>query len=139
MITGIPFPQPANAPLLADPRFCALRQTAAAGAHVTAGDASSEVRRLLALAASPAVDKHALLTATVGVINAHFMKSLGLGEPMEPAKPLTVYGLDSLAAMEFRNWLRKELQVGVTTLEIVSAKTLNAIGEKVCEKLGVAS
>jgi hypothetical protein len=31
------------------------------------------------------------------------MKSLGLGEPMEPAKPLTVYGLDSLAATEFRN------------------------------------
>lgn len=136
MVTGIPYPQPADAPLLADPRFRALRHTAAAGSHAATGDASSEVRSLLALAASPVVDKHALLAATVGVINAHFMKSLGLGEPMEPAKPLTVYGLDSLAAMEFRNWLRKELQVSVTTLEIVGAKTLNAIGEKVCEKLG---
>ncbi|KAL5372036.1 hypothetical protein DPSP01_013809 [Paraphaeosphaeria sporulosa] len=136
MVTGIPHPQPVDAPLVADPRFRGLRQTAAAGTHAAAGDASSEVRSLLALAASPAVDKHALLAAAVGVINGHFMKSLGLGEPMEPAKPLTVYGLDSLAAMEFRNWLRKELQVSVTTLEIVGAKTLNAIGEKVCEKLG---
>ncbi|KAL5456401.1 hypothetical protein PMIN06_003908 [Paraphaeosphaeria minitans] len=138
MVTGIPHPQPVDAPLVADPRFRALRQTAAAaaGTHAAGGDASSQVRSLLALAASPAADRHALLAATVGVINAHFMKSLGLGEPMEPAKPLTVYGLDSLAAMEFRNWLRKELQVGLTTLEIVGAKTLNAIGEKVCEKLG---
>jgi hypothetical protein len=66
----------------------------------------------------------------------HFLKNLGLAEPTEPAKPLTVYRLDSHAAIKFRNWLRKELQVCTTTLEIVSAKTLNAIGEKVCEKLG---
>lgn len=135
MVTGIPFPQPADAPLLSDPRFRALRQTSASCAKTSAGDASSEVRSLLDLAASQAVDKHVLLAGTVTVINGHFMKSLGLSEPMEPAKALTVYGLDSLAAMEFRNWLRKELSVSVTTLEIVSAKTLNAIGEKVCEKL----
>lgn len=135
MVTGIPYPQPGDAPLVADPRFRALRQTAAVGTQAAADDASSEVRSLLALAASPAVDTHALLAATVAVLNGHFMKSLGLGEPMEAAKPLTMYGLDSLAAMEVRNWLRKELQVGVTTLEIVGAKTLNAIGEKVCEKL----
>jgi acyl transferase domain-containing protein/NADPH:quinone reductase-like Zn-dependent oxidoreductase/aryl carrier-like protein len=135
MITGIPFPQPADAPLLSDLRFRALRQTSASGAQASGGDASSEVRTLLALAASTTADKHALLAGTVSVINGHFVKSLGLAEPMEPAKPLTVYGLDSLAAMEFRNWLRKELRVSVATLEIVSAKTLNALGENVCEKL----
>lgn len=143
MVTGIPFPQPVDAPLLQDARFRALRQTSSStGANLAGGDASSEVRNLLALAASSTAtndNKHALLAGTVSVINAHFVKSLGLAEPMEPAKPLTVYGLDSLAAMEFRNWLRKELKVGVTTLEIVSAKTLSAIGEKVCEKLREAA
>ena len=93
MITRIPFHRPADAPLLPDLRFRALRQTSASGAQVSGGGASSKIRSLLALAASTTADKHALLAGTVSVINDHLVKSLGLAEPMEPAKPSTVQEL----------------------------------------------
>jgi Phosphopantetheine attachment site. len=43
--------------------------------------------------------------------------------------------LDSLAAVEFRNWVRQELKVTITTLEVVGAKTLNALSEKILGKI----
>jgi hypothetical protein len=53
----------------------------------------------------------------------------------EAAKPLGSYGLDSLAAAEFRNWLRLELKVEVTTLEITSAASLMALYERIGSQL----
>jgi hypothetical protein len=57
---------------------------------------------------------------------------------MEPAKPLASYGLDSLAAVEFRNWARMELGAELTTLEIMGATSLFALGERVIAKIKVA-
>jgi acyl carrier protein len=54
---------------------------------------------------------------------------------MEPAKSLTVYGLDSLSAVEFRNWLRSELGADLSTLEITSASSLFALCEKIVKKV----
>lgn len=134
MITGIPFPQQADSALLCDARFAALGQGSTGAREADSGDASRDVRALLALMRG-GVDKATLLAETVEVVNRHFMRSLGLAEPMEPAKQLGVYGLDSLAAVEFRNWVRLELGVGITTLEVVSAKTLSALCEKIVGKI----
>jgi hypothetical protein len=54
---------------------------------------------------------------------------------MEPGKPLTSYGIDSLAAVELRNWMRMELGFELTTLEIVGAASLFALCERLLEKL----
>ncbi|KAK8092427.1 uncharacterized protein PG998_014912 [Apiospora kogelbergensis] len=39
----------------------------------------------------------------VETVAAYFMKLLSLSEQMDPARPLSVYGMDSLSALESRN------------------------------------
>lgn len=46
-----------------------------------------------------------------------------------------VYGLDSLAAVERRNWVRTELGVAITTLDVAGAKTLTSLAEKILVKV----
>ncbi|KAJ6015189.1 PKS-like enzyme, partial [Penicillium herquei] len=135
MITGIPFPQPSDAALLHDPRFSTLA-TGSKGDETgaQAGDTSQDVRALLSLMHG-GVDYSEQLSTTIEVVSRHFMRLLGLAEPMESAKPLAVYGLDSLAAVEFRNWMRHELKVTMSTLEVVSAKTLSSLCETIVVRL----
>jgi hypothetical protein len=57
---------------------------------------------------------------------------------MEPGKPLASYGLDSLAAVEFRNWARMELGAELTTLEIMGASSLFKLGERIIGKIRAA-
>ena len=56
---------------------------------------------------------------------------------MEPGKPFKSYGLDSLAAMEFRNWLRLEMGATFTMLEVMGATSLFTLCEKLIEKVRV--
>ncbi|OJZ89332.1 hypothetical protein ASPFODRAFT_204330 [Aspergillus luchuensis CBS 106.47] len=137
IITGIPFPQPEGAMLLCDARFGALaaKEGSAATAAGKHGGLSQEMQTLLMLLQTSTADRSEQLEATIEVVNRHFMHSLGLAEPMEAAKPLSVYGLDSLAAVDFRNWLRQELKVVVSTLEVVGAKTLSALCERILSRL----
>ncbi|GLA87701.1 type I Iterative Polyketide synthase (PKS) [Aspergillus tubingensis] len=137
IITGIPFPQPEGAMLLRDARFGALaaKEGSAATAAGKHGGLSQEMQTLLMLLQTSTADRSEQLAATIEVVNRHFMHSLGLAEPMEAAKPLSVYGLDSLAAVDFRNWLRQELEVVVSTLEVVGAKTLSALCERILSRL----
>ncbi|PLB48404.1 KR-domain-containing protein [Aspergillus steynii IBT 23096] len=137
MVTRIPFPQPVDAALLRDARFAALAAPDGGSVAERAQDASQDTRALLDLVRSDtSTELESQITAAVAVVNRHFMRTLGLSEPMEPAKPLAVYGLDSLAAVEFRNWARQELQIAITTLEVVGAKTLRALCEKLVSKMG---
>ena len=63
------------------------------------------------------------------------MRSLGVSESLEPTRPLANYGVDSLVAVEFRNWVRAELAIEMSTLEIVGARTLTTLCETVLKKL----
>lgn len=54
---------------------------------------------------------------------------------IEPGKPLMAYGLDSLTAVELRIWVRMELGVELTTLDITNATSLIALTAKLVAKL----
>jgi aryl carrier-like protein len=71
----------------------------------------------------------------VELMAAQFTKILRLETEMEPAKSLMAYGLDSLAAVELRNWVRSELEADLTTLDITNASSLIALCEKLISKL----
>ncbi|KAJ5137885.1 reducing type I polyketide synthase [Penicillium atrosanguineum] len=140
MVTGIVAPQPADSALLQDARFAALR--AGSGAGKAAGEsggnsANAEVQALLLLLRSPSADTSAQVAATVEVVNKRFVRMLRLSEPMDPARPLAVYGIDSLAAVEVRNWVRNELGALVTTVDIMNAASLRAFCEKIVAKIVV--
>ncbi|KAI0165365.1 putative polyketide synthase [Hypoxylon sp. FL1284] len=51
------------------------------------------------------------------------------------AQPLYAYGVDSLIAIEIRNWLRKSLKVEVAAFEILGGSTADALGRVVAGKV----
>lgn len=52
-------------------------------------------------------------------------------EDVDVEKPLHAFGVDSLVAVELRNWIAKEFVSDVPVFEIMGAKTVKALGELV--------
>lgn len=135
LITGIAIPQKENSPLLRDARFGGLCFGEASSNKLTASkDGSKEIQAFFMLVHAGA-DSSALLAAAVEIISRQFTNSLRLSEPIEPGKALASYGLDSLAAVEFRNWVRMELGAELSTLEIMGATSLFSLCEKIITKV----
>lgn len=55
-------------------------------------------------------------------------------DDIEPAKRLDDYGVDSLIAVELRNWLAKDFSATVAVFEIMGSTSIAAIGDLVVEK-----
>lgn len=53
---------------------------------------------------------------------------------VDPAQPLYHYGVDSLTAIEVRNWISRELKANVALLEIVSSVPIREFAAKIAEK-----
>lgn len=140
LVTGLAAPQPGDSILKMDARFSALfsgqdqsqEQMDSLG---NGGNANADIQALFLLLRTESADPSARLKATVDVVNGCFMRILRLSEPMDPGRPISVYGTDSLAAVEVRNWLRAELGALVTTLEIMNATSLTSFCEKILSKL----
>tara|TARA_R110002003_G_scaffold232_10_gene16791 strand:- start:11320 stop:17916 length:6597 start_codon:yes stop_codon:yes gene_type:complete len=133
IMPGAPFFEPLH-------RFSSLRPaagSAAASSGVGSGASSSAATKLAMLknAAKGGVEKATLLAASTEVMNAVLMRSLGMKEPLESSRPLGDYGVDSLVAVEMRNWARAELGVEMSVLEIVGARTLVSLCEALLKKL----
>ncbi|KAF2967866.1 hypothetical protein GQX73_g5699 [Xylaria multiplex] len=137
IITGLVAPQLADSPLRRDARFAALFAGESGSDRVTSavngGDA--EVQALLMLLKTPSADVASKTLATVDVVNKCLMRLLRLSEPMDAARPFSVYGIDSLSAVEVRNWVRGKLGALVTTLDIMNASSLASFCEKIAMKI----
>jgi hypothetical protein len=138
LITGVKIPQPADSPLLNDVRFSGLNTSArASNQHADATQKEEEVQVFLNVAHSLKPDRAALLAAGVAAISAQFSKLLGLNNPMDPARPLSASGMDSLAAVELRHWVRGTMGVEFTTLEVMNAVSLVALCGKMIGIMGI--
>ena len=138
LITGIGFPLPDDSDLTRDARFGYLFQNTSDGADGKEGGSGKQgdetIRAFHTLHKSGA-DRTALVKLGVEVVAAQLAKILRLETEVEPAKPLIAFGMDSLAAVELRNWIRLELGAEMTTLDITNASSLNALGDKLVTKL----
>ncbi|KAF5878019.1 putative polyketide synthase protein [Botrytis fragariae] len=139
IITGIPVPQPESSALALDVRFAGLftplETNGGAGGSDGKDSAFQEVQAVLLLLRSKTVDPAAQLAATIDIVNKVFVRVLRLSEPMEVGRPIAVYGIDSLGAIEVRNWIRIELGALMTTLEIVNAVSLISLCKKIVAKI----
>lgn len=135
LITGIQVPQADDSPLLRDARFLALTSTATPDAAATGGTDSAKEVQAFNLLVKSKVNPAVLLPIAIDVVSRQFVKTLRLSEPMEAARPLSGYGLDSLAAVEVRNWVRMELGCELTTLEVTGAKSLGSLCENIVGKV----
>ena len=134
MITGIPVPLEADSELLLDARFGCLCFGQPGIAAPDGQDGSRAAQAFITMVKAK-TDQATLVAEAIDLFNRQFTKSLGLNEPMEPAQPLSVYGLDSLSAVELRNWIRTQLGSEITTFEILSATSLVTLCEKVIMKM----
>ncbi|CAD6449305.1 eb0964f1-27a5-46b6-9504-99d5323d2a22 [Sclerotinia trifoliorum] len=137
LIAGIGFPLPEDSDLVHEGRFGYLFQRGADGAGnrdrpTSQDDETIEAFRMMRKLGA---DKVSLTKTCVEVIAVQFTKILRLESEMETAKPLLSYGLDSLAAVELRNWIRIELGAELTTLDITNATSLITLCEKLVSKL----
>ncbi|KAI1361343.1 putative polyketide synthase [Xylaria arbuscula] len=140
LITSIAVPQAPSSRLLTDARFSSLLFGASAGAGA-GSDTSSPNKEIqaLQLMIKSSADVETVLPLALEVANKQFMVTLRIEEPLESGKPLSAYGLDSLAAVEFRNWSRAQLGAELTTLEITGAPTLTNLAEKIVARLQAAN
>lgn len=58
-------------------------------------------------------------------------------DDITPNKPVVAYGLDSLVAIEIRNWLHREFHAKIPLMQLVSASSLTALAESVAEVSGI--
>ena len=130
---------PGNPPFEPLHRFSALRPvagTVAAGRGGSgAADSNATKLTMLKTAAKGDLDHPTLLAVAVELVNSVLMRSLGISESIEPNRPLANYGVDSLVSVEVRNWMRAELAIEVSALEIVGARTLTALCKTILKKL----
>ncbi|KAH9210204.1 KR domain-containing protein [Leptodontidium sp. 2 PMI_412] len=134
-ITGIGFPLPDDSDLIREARFGYLfAQSASSGAGKDASQGDQTIRAFLMMHKS-GPEKTALVKVKIELMAAQFTKILRLETEMEPVKSLMAYGLDSLEAVELRNWVRMELGVELTTLDITNASSLITLCEKLVSKL----
>lgn len=142
LITSIAVPQRESSALFADARFGPLffrtGNGSSGGGDSRQDSAGKAIQAFFILLRSGTAEKSAVVAACVNILNRHFSQSLRLNEPMEPAKSLSSYGLDSLAAVEFMNWMRMELGAEVSTLDITNASSLVALGKKAVNKIAAA-
>ena len=143
MITGVGFPLPQDGSELArEPRFSYLFSSRGGGkiSYMDDNGGSSDqadqaIKQFRMVHKSGPADMAALCNACVEVISAQFIKILRLETEPEPGRPLMAYGLDSLSAVELRNWIRVKIGVELTTLDITTASSLITLCEKVVSKL----
>ncbi|KAH8703520.1 hypothetical protein BGW36DRAFT_393834 [Talaromyces proteolyticus] len=140
LITGVSVPMELDSSVMMGPRFSTLkpgpRANRAGEATCTGSNNDADLVLLKRARNIQQKNVHSLLfPATVNVVNKVLMKSLGMTTPLDEARPLTSYGVDSLASVELRNWLRTELSVELGALDVTGAKTMAALCETILKHL----
>ncbi|GAP86891.1 putative acyl transferase acyl hydrolase lysophospholipase [Rosellinia necatrix] len=123
MVTGLQVPQPEHSVLLTDARFLGLFSEGQTNSRESGREGPKDLETIRVMISSNAGAK-AILDLTIQILNNYLMRSLRLTEALDFARPLSAYGVDSLAAVELRNFLRIELGVELTTLDVVNAPSL---------------
>jgi NADPH:quinone reductase-like Zn-dependent oxidoreductase/malonyl CoA-acyl carrier protein transacylase len=55
-------------------------------------------------------------------------------EDMDVSRPIVAYGLDSLVAIEIRNWITRELEASLQVLELLTSSSITNLGETILQK-----
>ncbi|KAJ4287138.1 hypothetical protein N0V90_012536 [Kalmusia sp. IMI 367209] len=128
-VTGLLLPLRRGSELFRDARFCTLR-LAHDDEHLVTTKGANSILALFQQMFQANIDAKTIQMEVVRFISDQAVKVLGIAEAIEPAKSLSSYGIDSLAAVDLRNWLRTQLNIDMSTLDILHAKSLLDLAEK---------
>ncbi|KAI1152215.1 polyketide synthase PksD [Nemania diffusa] len=86
-----------------------------------------------------AVSREARAKVVVESLTKKLARALSIQpEDVDVEKPLQVFGVDSLVAVELRNWISKEFAADIPVLELVGGGSITAIGESVTRASKIA-
>ncbi len=57
-----------------------------------------------------------------------------VNEDVDPGKTLSSYGMDSLMAVELRNWIGRDFRASVAVFDILGDYSIKALGDVVAER-----
>ena len=141
-ITGLkPRPDVTEEPFwMSDSKFTSLRlayRTLRSEDLLSSGGSKlASLTRQLGEAKSLEEARSLVLNALAIKISDVLMKSV---EDVSPSQPMASYGLDSLVAVEVRNWIARELDVKVSMFDLVSGNSLEQLANVVVMKSKVVS
>lgn len=135
MITGLPYPLPESSPLVADLRFRSLLMPQSSGTNAGTKFGENDSISAFLTMVKASIPLEGLVPEAMKLMNKQIVRALGLTTDVEESKSLSSYGIDSLAAVDLRNWLKVHLGVHLTTLDILNAATLRSLCLKVVERL----
>ncbi|ROV92576.1 hypothetical protein VMCG_08954 [Cytospora schulzeri] len=119
----------------ADPRLGPLAVTSVSAQSSSSGGgeqgSAASLASRLAEAGGPEQAGEVILDALVHKIAD--MLQIPASE-VDPGRPMYRYGVDSLVALEVRNWITRELKANVALLEILAAVPMVAFAGKIAEK-----
>jgi aryl carrier-like protein len=140
LITGLNSPIPVTGDELIDSRFCTIirRDTVKVSGPDSGSDGYDDLttKLIFTLQKKDEVKRDTLVTAALHAFSLKLMQVLQTGEePLDPAKSLASYGLDSLSAMQFRNWVQVTLGVEISTVDITSAPSLHGLTQNFVDRV----
>lgn len=137
IVTGLATGGTANAAGIQPPfyfdnaRFSVLKNTGLQNLGGLAADGTVPIKTLMAQAQT--IEEAAKVI--VAAVTAKVAKSLQTEESeIDAGRPLHSYGVDSLVAVEIRNWVFKELKAEVTVFDILSAVPITALSQAIAVK-----
>ncbi|KAI0813402.1 putative polyketide synthase [Xylaria sp. FL0064] len=123
-----------------EPMFANLHQIAPASDSPTPND-SSRTRDTGPSLSQQAIEAPSIQEAGYIIamgLTAKVISILSLtSDKFDPSLPLYSYGVDSLIAVELRNWFIKVLKVDMAIFEILGGATVTSLGKTAAEKLRV--
>lgn len=111
----------------ADPKFSHIvRGTQTTSETATSKDTTISVRESLKQASSAAETQQVIEEALVGKVAGVSMTPV---EDIDLEKPLAAYGMDSLVAVQIRNWIANEMAANIPALEFIASASLAGLTE----------
>ncbi|KAG9838443.1 putative polyketide synthase, partial [Aureobasidium melanogenum] len=136
VITGLKI-NPGSEPFWChDAKFSHLLAAAASQSSAEGGNANVPLPQALKSAADGEKALEVLYSALVTKLAAVLMLSV---EEMEPSAAVASYSLDSLAAIEVRNWIAREADANVQVLELLTSPSLMELAKLILKKSKLVS
>lgn len=124
-------------PMMLPLRLAGSRQAAAAATAGSGGSGVDSVNAKVRFAASKSREQ--AIDIVVQAVVAKLGKSIAVMQEGKPDlhKPLQMYGVDSLLAIELRNWIVREFAADVAVFETQGVSTLSTLSMLVVGRSGI--